>query len=248
MLSFWQLKAPDELLLPNALGRRPAGPLLCPAGSSLLPITIPVSAMTTVTTFHASPAFAASAPSRPPVRLTLQPGDVLPESLSWRILDGYLRTSVLEEDGEAMILGVWGPGDWITAAYSALKPIEIQCISTVTVEQFFPGPEDVQDLLRQQIQNLEEIFQFNRIRSADGRLLKLLTWIGRRFGQVNSRGYRLSLKEMNLTHKALADLCGLTRVTVTKVLNRYKVEGVLQQVSQDDLFIPIDAVSLAFAG
>jgi CRP-like cAMP-binding protein len=117
----------------------------------------------------------------------------------------------------------------------------------VVVEQFQPESEDVETLLLQQIQNLEEIFQFNRIRSADLRLLRLLTWIGRRFGQVNSRGYRLSLKEMNLTHKSLADLCGLTRVTVTKVLNRYKVEGVLQQISPDDLFIPLNALSPEFA-
>ena len=188
-----------------------------------------------------------SAIAKQPLRLTLQPGDVLPESLSWKILDGYIRTSVLEEDGESIILGVWGPGDWVTAAYSALKPIEIQCISPVVVEQFQPESEDVETLLLQQIQNLEEIFQFNRIRSADLRLLRLLSWIGRRFGQVNSRGYRLSLKEMNLTHKSLADLCGLTRVTVTKVLNRYKVEGVLQQISPDDLFIPLNALSPEFA-
>ena len=185
--------------------------------------------------------------TKQPLRLTLQPGDVLPESLSWKILDGYIRTSVLEEDGESIILGVWGPGDWVTAAYSALKPIEIQCISPVVVEEFQPDSEDVQNLLRQQIQNLEEIFQFNRIRSADLRLLRLLTWIGRRFGQVNSRGYRLSLKEMNLTHKSLADLCGLTRVTVTKVLNRYKVEGVLQQINSDDLFIPLNALAAEYA-
>jgi CRP-like cAMP-binding protein len=64
---------------------------------------------------------------------------------------------------------------------------------------------------------------------------------------VSSRGYRLSLKDMNLTHKSLADLCGLTRVTVTKMLNRYKGEGVLQQISKDDLFIPSAAVSAVFA-
>jgi len=29
-------------------------------------------------------------------------------------------------------------------------------------------------------------------------------------------GYRLSLKELNLTHQSLAELCGHTRVTVTK--------------------------------
>ncbi len=105
----------------------------------------------------------------------------------------------------------------------------------MVVEQFQPGPADIEALLLQQIQNLEEIFQVNRIRCADQRLL---AWIGRRFGQVSSRGYRLSLKDMNLTHKSLADLCGLTRVTLAKRLNRYKGEGVLQQISQDDLFIP----------
>jgi len=190
---------------------------------------------------------AATTTTQQPLRLTLQPGDVLPETLNWKIQDGYIRTSTWDEDGESIVLGVWGPGDWVTAAYSALKPVEIQCISTVIVEQFQPAASDVERLLLQQIQNLEEILQLNRIRSADQRLLTLLAWIGRRFGQVSSRGYRLSLKDMNLTHKSLADLCGLTRVTVTKMLNRYKCEGVLQQISKDDLFIPSTAISAVFA-
>jgi CRP-like cAMP-binding protein len=48
---------------------------------------------------------------------------------------------------------------------------------------------------------------------------------------------------MNLTHKALADISGLTRVTVTKMLNRFKQEGLLQQVSKDDLFVPLQAAA-----
>ena len=179
----------------------------------------------------------------PPLRITLLPNDVLPERLNWRIQEGYIRTAAWDDDGDTITLGLWGPGDWITSAYSALRPVEIQCLTTVVVEQFNPGTADIQQLLLRQIQNLEEIFQINRIRSADQRLLGLLAWIGRRFGQVSSRGYRLSLKDMNLTHKALADLCGLTRVTVTKMLNRYKNTGLLQQVSKDDLFIPSLALS-----
>ena len=178
-----------------------------------------------------------------PLRITLLPNDVLPERLNWRIQEGYIRTAAWDDDGDTITLGLWGPGDWITSAYSALRPVEIQCLTTVVVEQFNPGTADIQQLLLRQIQNLEEIFQINRIRSADQRLLGLLAWIGRRFGQVSSRGYRLSLKDMNLTHKALADLCGLTRVTVTKMLNRYKNAGLLQQVSKDDLFIPSLALS-----
>ena len=186
----------------------------------------------------------AHAPSiaHPPLRLTLLPNDVLPERLNWKIQEGYIRTAAWDEDGDTITLGVWGPGDWITSAYSALRPVEIQCLTTVVVEQFSPEAADIERLLLRQIQNLEEIFQINRIRAADQRLLGLLAWIGRRFGQVSTRGYRLSLKDMNLTHKALADICGLTRVTVTKMLNRYKSDGVLQQVSKDDLFIPAVAL------
>jgi CRP-like cAMP-binding protein len=43
---------------------------------------------------------------------------------------------------------------------------------------------------------------------------------------------------MNLTHRGLADICGLTRVTVTKNLNRFKTLGLLEKVSEADLLIP----------
>ena len=186
--------------------------------------------------------------SRPPqlLRLTLQPHDVLPDGLNWKILDGYIRTSAWDEEGEAITLGLWGPGDWVTNAHSTLKPVEVQCLSTVVVEQFHPNDAELLDYLRQQIRNTEEIFQINRIRSAEHRLLMLLRWIGTRFGQVSSKGYRLSLRDMNLTHKSLAEICGLTRVTVTKNLNRYKAMGLLQKVSDDDLMLPVEPLVAGF--
>ena len=121
----------------------------------------------------------------------------------------------------------------------------MQCLTTVVVEQHAPTETETLAFLRQQIRNTEEIFEINRIRSAERRLLMLLRWIGLRFGQVNSRGYRFSLKDMNLTHRALADVCGLTRVTVTKNLNRYKTLGMLQKVSDADLFLPKDGLTAA---
>ena len=175
------------------------------------------------------------------LRLTLLPNDVLPDGLSWRILDGYIRTAAWDSEGEAITLGLWGPGDWVTSAYSALRPVEVQCLSPAVVEQLHPSEAELIEFLQQQIRNTEEIFEINRIRSADERLLRLLFWLGERFGQVSSRGHRFSLKDMNLTHRGLADLCGLTRVTVTKNLNRYKALGLLQKVSEADWLIPADA-------
>jgi CRP-like cAMP-binding protein len=176
--------------------------------------------------------------TRPALRLTLLPGDVLPEGLNWRIQDGYIRTAAWDEEGESITLGLWGPGDWVTNAYSALQPVEVQCLSTVVVEHLDPTDDEILTFLKHQIRNTEEIFEINRIRSAEQRLLSLLRWIGSRFGQVSSRGTRLSLKDMNLTHRGLADICGLTRVTVTKNLNRFKTIGLLEKVSDADLLIP----------
>jgi len=179
------------------------------------------------------------------LRLTLLPNDVLPEGLTWRIHDGYIRTATWDAEGESITLGLWGPGDLVTNAHSSLDPVEVQCLTTVVVEQHAPTEAETLAFLRQQIRNTEEIFEINRIRSAERRLLMLLCWIGLRFGQVNSRGYRFSLKDMNLTHRALADVCGLTRVTVTKNLNRYKTLGMLQKVSDADLFLPNDCLTAA---
>lgn len=174
-------------------------------------------------------------------RLRLQANDVLPAGLSWSILEGYVRTTSFDQDGEAFTLAVWGPGEWLSSSYSTLVPVEMQCISAVWVEQIEPSEAEVLAFLRQQIRNTEQIFEINRVRSAELRLLAMLRWISVRFGQVNSHGHRLSLKEMNLTHRDLADLCGLTRVTVTKNLNRFKTLGLLRGIGDADLLIPADA-------
>ncbi|MEB3353275.1 MAG: Crp/Fnr family transcriptional regulator [Cyanobacteriota bacterium] len=174
-------------------------------------------------------------------RLRLQASDVLPAGLSWSILEGYVRTTSFDQDGEAFTLAVWGPGEWVSSNYSTLVPVEMQCISAVSVEKMEPSEAEVLAFMRLQIRNTEQIFEINRLRSADLRLLAMLRWISVRFGQVNSHGHRLSLKEMNLTHRDLADLCGLTRVTVTKNLNRFKTLGLLRGVGDTDLLIPADA-------
>jgi len=174
-------------------------------------------------------------------RLRLQANDVLPAGLSWSILEGYVRTTSIDQDGEAFTLAVWGPGEWVSSSYSTLVSVEMQCISAVLVEKIEPSEAEVLAFMRLQIRNTEQIFEINRVRSADLRLLAMLRWISVRFGQVNSHGHRLSLKEMNLTHRDLADLCGLTRVTVTKNLNRFKTLGLLRGVGDADLLIPADA-------
>ena len=178
-----------------------------------------------------------------PLQLTLHPQDVLPEAMSWRLHEAYVRAMTWDLEGESITLGLWGPGDVITSEDPGLNPLELQCLTTVVVEHIELEPDLHRSQLhrsqlRRERQMLAELLTIQRIRSADRRLLALLGWIAQSFGQVNSRGCRLSLSELNLTHKALAELCGLTRVTVTKLLSRFRLDGQLVPVSDQDLLIP----------
>ena len=173
-----------------------------------------------------------------PLQLTLHPQDILPEGMSWRLHEGYVRAATWDLEGESITLGLWGPGDVISSEDPGLNPLELQCLTTVVIEHIELEPELQRSQLRRERQMLAELLTIQRIRSAERRLLALLTWIGESFGQVNSHGWRFSLAELNLTHKALAELCGLTRVTVTKLLSRYRLEGQLVAVSNNDLLIP----------
>lgn len=173
-----------------------------------------------------------------PLRLTLHPQDVLPEGMSWRLHEGYVRSATWDPEGDPITLGIWGPGSVISSDDPAVEPLELQCLTTVVVEHLEPSADERQQHLLQERRMLGELLVIQRIRAADRRLLALLSWIGHAHGQISSRGCRLSLSELNLTHRALADLCGLTRVTVTKLLSRFRVEGQVVAVSDTDLLIP----------
>jgi CRP-like cAMP-binding protein len=175
---------------------------------------------------------------KPPLRLTLHPQDVLPEGMSWRLQEGYVRSATWDQEGEAITLGLWGPGDVISSEDPVLLPLELQCLTTVVVEHLVLSPEQRGWHLRRERQMLAELHAIQRIRSGENRLLALLHWIGRSFGQINSRGCRLSLRELNLTHRGLSDLCGLTRVTVTKLLSRFRQQGLLVVIGDGDLLLP----------
>jgi CRP-like cAMP-binding protein len=175
--------------------------------------------------------------SRSP-RLALQPQDVLPEGMSWRLHEGYVRTATWDMEGESITLGLWGPGDVISSENPVLQPFDLQCLTSTVVEHIELDSSEQQRLLSQERRMLAELLTIQRIRAADARLLALLNWIGHSHGQVNRHGCRFSLRELRLTHRALAELCGLTRVTVTKLLSRFRAQGLLIAVGDEDLLIP----------
>ena len=48
----------------------------------------------------------------------------------------------------------------------------------------------------------------------------------------------LCFEELHLTHRNLAEISGLTRVTVTKAISQFRQTGSLVREGQDDWLVP----------
>jgi hypothetical protein len=170
------------------------------------------------------------------LQLNLSAGETLPCNVGWRIDEGYLRLSSWTDQAEMLVLGIWGPGDLVIPDLIGVKPIELLSLSPVLVEEAHSSAEEKQEFLLHQLRQTTRLLQLSRVRPVETRLYHLLLWLGERFGRISSRGVSLSLDDMNLTHRQLAEIVGTTRVTVTKALTRFRQEGQLVKDGEDDLF------------
>lgn len=175
------------------------------------------------------------------LRLSLRAGEGLPTNLCWLIDDGYLMLSGWQPHTEIATLGLWGPGALVVPSMLPGGTLQLTCLSSVQVEEWIPSLEERQRFQGEQLEQLTTLLQLSRIRPAEERLFELLIWLGQRFGRVSSRGVSLSFLAMNLTHQHLAEISGLTRVTVTKALTRFRKEGRLIREGDDELLLPDDS-------
>jgi CRP-like cAMP-binding protein len=168
------------------------------------------------------------------LELSLHPGSTVPCNLSWRIEDGYLRVASLGDQGESFTLGIWGPGDLVIPPLMAFDPLQLSALSTIRLVETSPNWDEREGFLVRQSQQISMLLRLSRTRPAELRLFQLLTWIGERFGRVSRRGVSLCFEELNLTHRNLAEISGLTRVTVTKAISQFRQTGTLVREGEDD--------------
>ena len=143
----------------------------------------------------------------------------------WKIERGIVRTLTWNEDGTTVILGYWGPGDIVGSALSRVVPYQIDCLTAV--ETTFLPPELWNQSLGAMflhVQQLEEILQIAKIRTVEQRLWQFLLWLAQKFGREVDKGQLLDLP---LTHRELAEAIGTTRVSVTRTLKQFEIEGLL---------------------
>lgn len=167
----------------------------------------------------------ASAPTN--LRRTFSRKDTIPlwQDVLWRIERGIVRTMTWSEDGTAIASGYWGKGDVVGQPLSRIKGYQIECLTSVEVS-LIPGHEmdRVLDAIRLHAQQTEKLLSIIHCKQVHDRLLQFLSWLSEKFGRQVEGGQVL---ELPMTHQEIAEAIGTSRVTVTRLLQRFERESII---------------------
>jgi CRP-like cAMP-binding protein len=147
----------------------------------------------------------------------------------WKIETGVVRTLTWLEDGTVVPLGIWGPGDVVGKIMSKCDPYQIECLTKV---EAIALPTDTwynaRDVLLEHLQQTEDFMLIRGYRKVDAMLYHLLAWLGKKFGSQVKHGQMIDL---GLTHQDIAEFLGTTRVTITRALNNFEQQGLINRLS-----------------
>jgi CRP-like cAMP-binding protein len=149
----------------------------------------------------------------------------------WKIEQGVVRTLSWLEDGTIVVLGVWGPGDLVGEMLTRVEPYQVECITKVKAV-LLSGDSweyslDTTASLLKHIKHAEEFLLIRSHRRIDAMLIRLLAWLGKKFGKEDEAGQLIDLR---LTHQDIAEMLGTTRVTVTRMLNQLEQQGLIRRL------------------
>lgn len=148
----------------------------------------------------------------------------------WKIDTGVVRTLTLLKDGTSVTLGLWGPGDVVGRVLSKADPYQIECLTPVKVT-LLPSSSwhKATEEMILHIQRSGELVEILHCRQTEIALLQILSWLAKRFGQEVEQGQMIDLR---LTHEDIATIIGSTRVTVTRLLNVFEKQGIIQRMQR----------------
>ncbi|MBD1821766.1 Crp/Fnr family transcriptional regulator [Cyanobacteria bacterium FACHB-DQ100] len=158
----------------------------------------------------------------------------------WRIESGVVRTLSWLEDGSTVTLSLCGAGDVVGKFLCAIDPYQIECLTDVEVTPLSPNewhPDPA--FLLERVQQAEEFMLIRSHRRVEEMLLKLLTWLSKKFGREVQHGH---LIELRLTHQDLAEMLGTTRVTITRVLKQFEQQGIVQRLPNQVTLLQPEAI------
>jgi CRP-like cAMP-binding protein len=143
----------------------------------------------------------------------------------WMIERGIARSLTWSDNGDQIVLGYWGAGEVVGHPLSQVDPYHLECVSMV--EARLVPPEEWHrcvDAIMRHCQQSEQLLSLVAHDRVPYRLVRALQWLSARFSQHIAEGV---LIDVPLTHVAIAELIGSSRVTVTRLLGKLKDNGLL---------------------
>jgi CRP-like cAMP-binding protein len=112
-------------------------------------------------------------------------------------------------------------------ALSRVTPYELECLTDVQV-QAIPRSHwrSITDQLIDHAQESQQLLAILRQERIRDRILAFLRWLSYKFGRESANGRVIELK---LSHRAIAEILGTSRVTVTRTLGQLEEEGLMQR-------------------
>ena len=159
---------------------------------------------------------------------------------------GEVRIYALDEEGRRVVLDILGPGSvfgdfsgdeapsFDEEIYAEASSDGYLCV--VSRDDFYQLLKDRPDVLikvmsqlSRKLRSAEAKIKDLALKDAKTQIVNTLLRLGQEHGSEDEEGIHLSQR---LTHEQIAEMCGLTRETVTKCLNLLKKEGAIKQDSE----------------
>lgn len=150
----------------------------------------------------------------------------------WQVQAGLVKLTTTCADGNEILVGLVGPPRPFGGPSAVLPGYRATVLSDQAqlVNLSFIDPENdllaasLRPLLDLRLQQTEQLLWVMGQRRVEDRAYQLLQVLKQEFGEPVPQGTRLTVR---LTHQEMADACGTTRVTMTRVLNQMIREGKL---------------------
>lgn len=150
----------------------------------------------------------------------------------WQVTQGLVQLSTLCENGEEVWLGWAEPSSLFGNWFSLLTVYQATALSDVhlvwfSLSEINTSPRLAQAILPLMVRRMrqtEALLAIAGNRRVEERLQQFLCLMKQEIGQAVEGGTRIGVR---LTHQNLANAIGTTRVTVTRLLNKLKQEGVI---------------------
>ncbi len=155
----------------------------------------------------------------------------------YMILSGKVKVMQINEEGKETILAFHNPGDFFgemslidgKTAPATVVATENSSVALIARKDFFSmllgqGKTMLQllNILSTRLREAYDRIQILSFSNASQRLKMLFIMLAGMYGQKTEKGMRLDIK---LTHQNIADMTGIARETVTRIINKAQKEN-----------------------